>query len=101
MSRHPDPFSAFAAWSEFAAAYAQMNLAAGEIILRRTQRMASGSMTMPEAMAMVMEKSAAFASAAERASVAAVGGGDAIKIATAALGPYGVKTRSNVRKLRR
>lgn len=89
-----------AAWMDYAAAFCEMSLAANEIILRRTHRMATGAMTPPEALAMVLEKGAAFALAAERAALAAAGGGDAAKVLTAALGPYGDKTRSNVRKLR-
>jgi hypothetical protein len=50
---------------------------------------------------MVLEKSTAFALAAERAALARRAGGDAAKVMTAALGPYGDKTRSNVRQLRR
>ena len=87
-------------WSRFALAYTQMSVAASEVILLRGIRMSQGAMTPPEAMAMVMEKATAFAAAAEKAAIAAAGGGDALRIATAALAPYGAKTRSNVRKLR-
>ena len=90
-----------AAWIDYATAFSEMSLAASEIILRRTHRMATGAMTPPEALAMVLEKGTAFAVAAERAALAAARGGDAAKILTAALGPYGDKTRSNVRKLRK
>ena len=89
------------AWMDYTAAFSEMSLAATEIILRRTQKMATGAMTPPEALAMVLEKSTAFALAAERAALAAARGGDAAKVMTAALGPYGDKTRSNVRKLRK
>lgn len=89
------------AWMEFGAAYMRMSMSAGEVIARRTQRMALGAMTTPEAVAMVLEKGAAFAAAAEGAAVAAARGGDPVRIATAALRPYGVKTRSNARKLRK
>lgn len=89
------------AWMDYAAAYSEMSLAAGEIIMRRTHRMATGAMTPPEALAMVLEKSTAFAIATERAALAAARGGDPTKVLTAALGPYGDKTRSNVRSLRK
>jgi hypothetical protein len=92
---------AMAAWTEVATAWTRMSLAAGEVIVRRSQRMATGSMSPPEAMGMVMEKATAFASSAERAAVAAARGGDPAQIARAALRPYGAKTRSNVRKLRK
>jgi hypothetical protein len=89
------------AWMEFGASYLRMSMSAGEVIALRTQRMALGTMTTPEALAMVLEKGTAFAAAAEGAAVAAARGGDPIRIATAALRPYGVKTRSNARKLRK
>lgn len=89
------------AWMNYAAAYSRMSLAAAEIIMLRTQRIATGAMTPSEALAMVLEKSSAFALASERAALAAANGGDAAKIMTEALAPYGAKTRSNVRKLRR
>lgn len=91
---------AYASWTRFAFAYSQMSMAAGEIILRRGMQMAQGTMTPAEALAMVMEKGTAFAASAEKAAVAAARGGDAARIASAALGPYGTKTRANVRMLR-
>lgn len=97
----PGTLKALKDWSDFATAYTRMNLAAAEVIVRRTQRMAMGAMTPPEALAMVLEKPTAFAAATERATVAAARGGDAAKIASAALKPFGVKTRSNVRRLRK
>jgi hypothetical protein len=92
---------AMSAWFTYATALSRMQMSAAEVILRRSHRIANGSMTPPEAMGMVMEKVATFASSAERAAVAAARGGDVTRIATAALRPYGSKTRSNVRKLRR
>ena len=86
--------------SKFAVAYSQMSLAAGEVILRRTMKMAQGGMTAGEAVGMVMEKATAFAAATEGAAMAAVTGRDAVGIASAALRPIRAKTRSNVRKLR-
>lgn len=88
-------------WMAFATAYARMSMAAGEVIVRRSHRIALGAMTPHEAMAMVLEKGTAFAAATERAAVAAARGRDAVGIASAALKPYGAKTRSNARKLRR
>jgi hypothetical protein len=86
---------------KLAVAYQAMTIAAGEVILRRTMQMASGTMSPPDAMGMVLEKATVFAAAAERATVAAASGGDPVRVATAALRPYGVKTKANVRKLRR
>jgi hypothetical protein len=96
----PSGLSAFQAWSHFTFAYVQMTASAAEVITRRSQRIALGAMTPPEAAAMVLEKSTAFAASAERALVAAAKGRDPVSIATEALKPYGAKTRSNVRKLR-
>jgi hypothetical protein len=94
-------YNALKTWTQFATAYSRMSMSAAEVILRRSMRMASGSMTPPEAVGMVLEKATAFAAATEKAAVAAARGGDAARIASAALRPYGAKTRSNARKLRR
>jgi hypothetical protein len=50
---------------------------------------------------MVMEKASAFVTSAEKASVAAARGAHPAKIASAALRPYGSRTRANARRLRR
>jgi len=100
MSSPFDPLNAGAAWSRFAIAYSQMSIAASEVILRRTMKMAQGGMSAGEAVGMVMEKATAFAAATEGATMAAVTGRDALGIASAALRPIRAKTRSNVRKLR-
>jgi hypothetical protein len=89
------------AWIKYTIAYQKMSLAAGEVIVRRSMRMSQGKMTGPEVLGMVMEKATAFVAATERAAVAAATGADPARIATAALRPIGVKTRSNVRKYRR
>lgn len=91
---------AMESWMKFATSYSEMSLHASEVILRRTIKMAAGTMSSPEAVAMVLEKPTAFANATERATVAAARGGDALAIANAALRPYRVKTRSNARRLR-
>ena len=89
------------AWFDFAVAYQEMSMAAGEVILRRSWRIARGSMTGPEAAGMVMEKVSTLATAAERAVIATARGANPLAIATAALQPIRTKTRSNARKLRR
>lgn len=91
----------FNTWMRFASAYTQMSMAAGEVVCRRSLRLATGAMTTPEAIGMVMEKASAMIASTEKATVAAARGADALGIANAALAPYGLKTRSNVRKLRR
>ena len=94
-------FKAMRAWSGFGMAYTQMLMSANEVILRRTHQMATGAMTKPEATGMVMEKMTAMVVSAEKAAVAAARGGNPMAIATAALRPYGTKTRSNARRLRK
>ncbi|MCL7942039.1 hypothetical protein M8009_17270 [Halomonas sp. ATCH28] len=94
-----NPMEMMFAWMKVASAYNRMSLAACEVIAHRTMKMASGAMTGPEAVGMVMEKATTFTTAAEQAAVAAARGGDPARIAAAALKPYGTKTRANVRKL--
>lgn len=89
------------AWMRYAVAHSQMNMAAAEVIFRRSLRMAQGAMTAPEAVGMVLEKASAFASATEKAAVAAARGSDPAAIASAALRPIRARARSNARKLRR
>ena len=91
-----DPMKAANAWAGFGMAFVQMSVAASEVILRRTMKMAQGGMSAGEAVGMVLEKATAFAAATEGAAVAAAGGGDALRIASAALKPIRAKTRSNV-----
>lgn len=86
---------------QLSAAYQAMSIAAGEVIFRRTLQMATGSMSPPDAIGMVLEKATVFAVAAEKAAIVAARGGDPVRVATAALRPYGVKTKANVRRLRR
>lgn len=100
MNSSYDPLKAATAWTLLMTAYGQMSMAAFEVILRRTMRMAQGAMTAGEAVGMVMEKATAFAAATEGAAVAAAAGRDPLRIASAALRPIRAKTRSNVRKLR-
>lgn len=94
-------FNALNSWMKFATAYGEMTVAAAEVIMRRTMQMSQGTMTAPEAVGMVLEKATAFATATERAAVAAATGADFARIASAALRPIHVKARSNARRLRR
>ena len=117
------------AWLKLAIDYSQMTVEASEVIVRRTMLMSQGRMTGPEAVGMVLESDAdfagflledagvavvsgsafgvapyfriSFATATERAAVAAATGADPARIANAALRPIRAKTRSNVRKYRR
>ena len=101
MFKPLDQFNYANSWMKYAVAYSQMSIAASEVILRRSIRMSQGAMTAPEVIGMVLEKATAFATATERAAVAAATGADPAKIATAALLPIRAKTCSNVRKYRR
>ncbi len=101
MMRFGPDFRAMQAWYEYSTAYSRMLMQAGEVIARRSQQMAMGTMTGPEASGMVMEKMTAMVSAAEKAAVAAARGANPLGIATAALKPYGTRTRANARRLRK
>ncbi len=95
-----NPMNMMFAWMKIASSYNMMMLSSSEVIARRMMMMASGAMTGPEAMGMVMEKGTIYATASERAAVAMASGADPAKITAAALKPYTTKTQSNVRKLR-
>ena len=92
---------AMRALMQFATAYQRMAVSAGEVFFRRSMMMASGSMSGPDAVNMVVEKATTFADAAGEATAAAVKGEDPIGVASAALEPYGKQTEANVRELRR
>jgi hypothetical protein len=85
---------------QFATAYQTMAVAAGEVFFRRSLMMASGSVSVPDAVNMLAEKAATLAEAAGEATTALVKGEDPIGVATAALEPYGTRTAVNVQKLR-
>ena len=101
MVRFGPDMRAMRAWTEFSMAYGRMLMQAGEVIAHRTQQMAMGTMSQPEAARMVMEKMTAAAASVEKATTAAARGANPAAIATAALGPYGTKTRANARRLRK
>jgi hypothetical protein len=103
-ARRMDTKAGFRAWEamlRLATAQTRMNIAAAEVIMRRTAMMASGTMSAPEAAKMMMEKPAAFAEAAGRAAIAAARGGDATAVASAALKPIGARASANARRLRK
>lgn len=85
---------------ELTVAFQEMSISAVEVIYHRTQLMMRGQMSVVETVAMVMEKATVFADASNLAVMAAARGGDPVSVARAALGPYGVKTRANVERLR-
>ena len=92
--------AAATAWGRVATGMARMNLAAAEVVLRRTTMIATGSLSAPEAAKMVLEKHTAFAAAAEKAAMAALRGGDAAAVASAALRPLQRRASANARRLR-
>jgi hypothetical protein len=85
---------------QFATAYQTMAVSAGEVFFRRSLMMASGSISPPDAVDMVVEKATTFAEAAGEATTAVVEGEDPVGVASAALEPYGTRTEANVRELR-
>ena len=85
---------------KLATAYQTMAISAGEVFFRRSLMMASGSMSAPDAVNIVVEKATTFAEAAGEATTAVVEGEDPVGVASAALEPYGTRTEANVRQLR-
>ena len=59
---------------QFATAYQTMAISAGEVFFRRSLMMASGSMSPPDAVDMVVEKATTFAEAAGEATAAVIKG---------------------------
>ncbi|TQM94704.1 MAG: hypothetical protein EA338_03440 [Roseinatronobacter sp.] len=84
----------------FTTAYHTMTMAAGEVFLRRSMMFAHGSVSMNEAVSMVVEKATAFAESNTAASTALATGKDPVEVAHAALAPYGTRTAANIRDLR-
>lgn len=89
------------AWMRLGLAAARMNMAAAEVIARRTSMMATGAMSGPEAARMMLEKPAAFAEAAQKAAMAAATGAQPAAIANAAMKPLARHARANARRLRK
>lgn len=89
------------AWTRNSMALWRLAADASEVVFRRSLRMTLGAMSAPEAMAMVMEKPAAFAATAEKFTLAVATGADPARIAAAAIRPVSRKVRANVRRLRR
>ncbi len=94
------PWKTASDWMQLGKYVTEMNLAAAQVISRRVIQMSQGSMSAPEVMGMILEKSTAFAAAGEKAAVAAAGGSDPVGIATAAIRPLHTKARSNARRSR-
>jgi hypothetical protein len=94
-------FGGYAAMLRVATATTRMNMAAAEVMWRRMGLMASGSMSAPEALRMMLEKPAAFAEAAHRAALKAASGATPAAVASAALKPVSRRTRANARRLRK
>jgi hypothetical protein len=85
---------------DLTAAFHEMIAAVGKVIIHRVRLMMPGQMSALEALAMAVEKSTVFVEASQRAVATAASGGDSVSVARAALGPYGLKTRANVARLR-
>lgn len=89
------------AWQRIAVSMAQVGLAAGEVVWRRSVMTAFGSLSLREAQQMIAEKPATLAVAIGNALTVAARGGDPATVTAAALGPYTSSTASNARRLRR
>lgn len=100
MMNHGNGLDSLKAMMQFATAYQTMTMAAAEVVYRRSLMMACGTMSPAAAVAMVVEKTTTFAEAAGGASHAVAKGEDLVRVATAALAPYGIRTAANVRELR-
>ena len=85
---------------QFTAAYQTMTMTAGEVFLRRSMMFAHGTIGVPDAVSMLMEKATTLAESAEVATTALVSGQDPVEVAIAALEPYGTRTAANMRDLR-
>jgi hypothetical protein len=83
-----------------ATAYQTMAIASAEVFFRRSLMMASGTMSLPDAVNVAAEKATTLAEAAGEATTALMKGDDPVGIAAAALEPYGTRTAANVRELR-
>jgi hypothetical protein len=79
----------------------RMNLAAAEVIWRRSALMATGALTGAEALRMMTEKHEAFAQGARNAAVKAASGAHPAEVASAAMRPAGARARANARRLRK
>lgn len=91
----------FEAMMRFSSAATRMNVAAAEVIWRRTTMMATGAMSGAEAMRMLTEKPLALVEGATKAAMKAATGGDATAVASAAMRPLSTRARANARRLRK
>lgn len=78
-----------------------MNMAAAEVIWRRTAQMAGGAMSQREAARMVAEKAVAFAEGALSAGREAAFGGTPLEVLRAGMAPAARKAKANAKRLRR
>lgn len=85
---------------EFTTAFQTMAMAAGEVFLRRSMMFAHGTASSQDAVSMLSEKATTFAESASEAAAAMVNGKDPVRVAIAALEPYGIRTAANMRDLR-
>lgn len=96
-----DPLSAF----NDLVALTQINLGialnSSEVVMARNTQMLNGTMTVPEATQMVMEKPETFAKSLQAAAGALLVGQTPAQVMEAALNPVRQQTRDNALRLRR
>ncbi len=88
-------------WMDLWTAQAEMNMAAAEVIARRSLLAATGALTASEAARMVLEKPAAFASGFEAMAQAILVGASPETALRKAAAPVSTRARANARRLRR
>lgn len=91
----------FEALMRLSSAATRMNLAAAEVVWRRTALFATGALSGAEALRMLTEKPQAFAEGAAQAAITAATGGSAAAVASAAIRPVSARAAANVRRLRK
>ncbi len=87
-------------WLHLVVSCSQMNVAAAEVIARRTVRLLQCKMTLAEAVEIVAEKPLVVAISWKESAIATVRGGDPVQIAHAAIKPIKARTLSNLKALR-
>ena len=87
-------------WLLLLVSCSQTNVAAMEVVARRTWRIMKGDMSPAEAVEIFTEKPPVLALALKQAGRTAFSGGDPVQVAQAALTPIKEKTLANLRRLR-
>lgn len=100
MARKPKIVSPFDIWA-LIFEQQKMMIAATETIFSRSSLFANGRLSPVEAMAMCVEKPAAYFKGIEKGAMAFIGGKNPAEVMNAAIKPLTAKASSNARRLRR